>query len=76
MQQVQFTPAWKKFSLALMALIAAAIVGVWAKPTSSVSMSATVGAAIPVEASAAISPMELMIRRGRNLPVTDYVEPF
>jgi hypothetical protein len=75
MQQIQFTPAWKKISLALAVLLTAAVIVVWAKPTSSVSP-ATVGAAIPVEASAAISPTELMIRRGHNLPATDYAEPF
>jgi hypothetical protein len=75
MQKVQFTPAWKKFSLALVVLLTVAVIVVWAKPTASTSP-ATVGAAIPVEASAAISPMELMIRRGHNLAPTDYAEPF
>jgi len=75
MLHVQTTPGWRRFSLALTALLAAAVIAVWAKPTGSVSTTATVGAA-PVEASAAISPMELMILRGRFLPATDYVEPF
>ena len=75
MQQVQITPAWKKISLALVILLSAAVIVVWAKPTGSTSP-ATVGGAIPVEASAAISPMELMIRRGHDLAPTDYAEPF
>ena len=75
MQQVQFTPAWKKFSLALAVLLSAVVIGVWAKPTGSTSP-ATVGAAVPVEASAGVSPMEMMILRGRDLPATDYAEPF
>ena len=33
MQQVQFTPAWKKISLALVILFSAAVIVVWAKPT-------------------------------------------
>ena len=75
MLHVQTTPGWRKFSLALTALLAAAVIGVWAKPTGSVSTTATVGA-VPAEASAAISPMELMMLRGRHLPVADYAEPF
>jgi hypothetical protein len=75
MQHVQFTPAWRKFSFAVTALLAAAAILVWAKPMGSATTPTTVGAAVPVEASA-ISPMELMIRRGHNLPVTEYAEPF
>jgi hypothetical protein len=75
MQHVQFTPAWKRFSFVVVALFAAAAIFVWAKPMGSVITPATVGAAVPVEASV-ISPMELMIRRGHNIPVQEYVEPF
>jgi hypothetical protein len=75
MLHVQTTPGWRRFSLVLTALLAAAVIAVWAKPTGSVSTTATVGA-VPVEASAAISPMELMVLRGRYLPATEYVEPF
>jgi hypothetical protein len=74
MQNVTVTPAWKMFSLALAVLAAVAVIGLWAKPRASVSPT-TVGAGIPVEASA-ISPLEMMIRRGHNLPATDYAEPF
>jgi hypothetical protein len=72
MQQIEFSPAWKKFTLVLMAFLIAVVIAVWAKPT--VSGSTPAGAAAPVEA--AMSPMELMVLRGRHLPATDYVEPF
>lgn len=75
----QIASPWKKFSLRLTALIIVAVVGGWAISTVFASKSSTVGVAnapAPAEASVAISPMELMIGRGRHLPVSDYVEPF
>jgi hypothetical protein len=72
----QIASPWRKFSLRLTALIVVAIVGGWAVSTVLASKpTSTVGARTPVEASA-ISPMDLMILRGRHLPATDYVEPF
>jgi len=77
MQQIPYAPPWRKFSVRLTALVFVAVVGGWAmsavfapKPAS------TVGARAPVEAAAVMSPMELMIRFGRGLPETEYVEPF
>lgn len=74
MPQTQVNPTWKKLSLVLTALVAVAVIGLWAKPTAPTP--STVGAAVPAEAGAAISPMELMILRGRKLPPMEYVEPF
>lgn len=78
MQQVQSTPAGRKFGLALTVLLVAFAVaaGVWAKSTVFASKPAAAGITAPAEASAAISPMELMVTLGRQLPVSDYVEPF
>jgi hypothetical protein len=77
MQQVQSIPAWGKFGLVLMlSLLVAVATGAWAKSTVFAAKPATAGITAPAEASAAISPMELMITRGRQLPVTEYVEPF
>jgi hypothetical protein len=77
MQQVQNMPAWGKFGLVLMlSLLVAVAAGVWAKSTVFAPKPATAGVTAPAEASAAITPMEFMITRGRQLPVTDYVEPF
>ena len=78
MQQVQRTSVWSKFGVILtIFLVAAAIVGIWMKSSIFTSNPATAGATAvaPAEASA-ISPMELMITRGRQLPATDYAEPF
>ena len=74
MPQTQVNPTWKKLSLVLTALVAVAVIGLWAKPTAPTP--STVGAAVPAEAGAAIAPMELMILRGRRLPPMEYVEPF
>ena len=77
MQQFPYASPWRKFSLRLTALIIVAVVGGWAMSAVFASKPSTVGAAVaPAEASAAISPMELMIRRGRQLSATEYVEPF
>ena len=76
MQQVQRTLASKQFSLVLTVLLVAAVAGIWAISTVSASKPATIGAAVPAEAAAAILPMELMIIRGGQLPVADYTEPF
>jgi hypothetical protein len=76
MQSIPYAP-WRKFSLRLTALIVVAVVGGWAMSAVFASKPAsTVGARAPAEAAAIISPMELMIGRGRNLPETEYVEPF
>jgi hypothetical protein len=77
----QFAPPWRKFSLRLTALIIVAVVGGWAMSVVFASKPSTVGAAAmqanaPAEAAAIISPMELMIGRGRHVPIGDYVEPF
>jgi hypothetical protein len=76
----QITSPWRKFSLRLTALIIVAVVGGWAMSAVFASRPSTVGAAnspAPAPAEAAImSPMELMIGRGRHLPIGDYVEPF
>jgi hypothetical protein len=76
MKEVQHTSAWRTFSVALSVLLVAAAIGAWAASSVFASKPLTVGIAAPVEAAAAISPMELMVTRGRNLPVTDYAEPF
>jgi hypothetical protein len=77
MQQVPPASPWRRFSLRLTALFIAAVIGGWAISTVFASKPSTVGARAlaPAEASA-ISPMELMLGRGRTLPVADYVEPF
>ena len=75
MQEVQHTSAWRTFGVALSAFLVAAVVGAWAASSVFASKPATVGAATSAEA-AAISPMELMATHGRQLPVTDYAEPF
>jgi hypothetical protein len=75
----QIASPWSKFSLRLTALVVIAVVGGWAISTVFASKPATtVGAAnapAPAEASV-LSPMELMMRRSRPLPIDDYVEPF
>ena len=76
MKEVQHTSAWRTFSVALSVFLVAAAVGAWAVSSVFASKPSTVGVAAPVEASAAISPMELMATHGRPLPVTDYAEPF
>lgn len=77
MQSIPYASPWRKFSLRLTALIVVAVVGGWAISAVFASKPATTaGARVPAEASAAISPMELMIRLGRNLPEQEYVEPF
>lgn len=76
MKEVQHTSAWRTFSIALTVFLVVAAAGAWAVSGGLASKPATVGAAAPVEASAAISPMELMATHGRPLPVTDYAEPF
>jgi hypothetical protein len=76
MQSIPYASPWRKFSLRLTALVVLAIVGGWAMSAVFASKPATtVGARAPAEASV-MSPMELMILRGRNLPATEYVEPF
>jgi flagellar basal body-associated protein FliL len=76
MKAVQHTSAWRTFSIALSVLLVVAAVGAWAVSSVFASKPSTAGVAAPVEAAAAISPMEFMITRGRHLPVTDYAEPF
>ena len=75
MKEVQHTSAWRTFSVALTVFLIAAAAGAWAVSGVFASKPATVGAGA-VEASAAISPMELMVTHGRPLPVTEYAEPF
>jgi hypothetical protein len=77
----QIASPWRKFSLRLTALIVVAVAGGWAisavlasKPATTVG-AANTAAPAPAEA-AVLSPMELMIGRGRHLPIGDYVEPF
>ena len=77
----QIASPWRKFSLRLTVLIVAAVVGGWAISTVFASKPSTVGAVnapaqAPAEASAILSPLELMILRGRHLPPAEYVEPF
>jgi hypothetical protein len=77
----QIASPWRKFSLRLTALLIVAVVGGWAMSAVFASKPSTVGAATtqahaPAEAAAIISPMELMIGRGRHLPITEYVDPF
>jgi hypothetical protein len=77
----QIASPWRKFSLRLTALIIVAVIGGWAVSSVFASKPSTVGAATteanaPAEAAAIITPMELMIGRGRHLPVAEYVEPF
>jgi hypothetical protein len=76
MKAVQHTSAWRTLSIALSVFVVAVAVGAWAASSVFASKPATVGIAAPVEASAAISPMELMAAHGRQLPVTEYAEPF
>jgi hypothetical protein len=77
----QIASPWRKFSVRLTALVIVAVAAGWAmsamfasKPPATVG-AATAAANAPAEA-AIISPMELMIGRGRHLPVGEYVEPF
>lgn len=76
MKAVQHISAWRTFSVALSVLLVATVIGAWAASSVFASKPSTVGVAASVEASAAISPMELMAAHGRQLPVTDYAEPF
>lgn len=76
MQRTPYAAPWQKFSLRLTALIIVAIVGGWAMSTVFASKPSTVGARAPAEAGVIISPLDLMIGRGRSLPETEYVEPF
>jgi hypothetical protein len=76
MKEVQHTSAWRTFSVALTVFLIAAAAGAWAVSSVFASKPVTVGVGAPVEASAAISPMELMATHGRPLPVTEYAEPF
>jgi hypothetical protein len=76
MKAVQHTSAWRTFTIALSIFLVAAAAGAWAVSGVFASKPSTVGAATPVEAAAAISPMELMATHGRPLPVTEYAEPF
>jgi hypothetical protein len=75
----QIASPWRKFSLRLTALVVIAVVAGWAMSAVFASKpSTTVGGAnppAPAEASV-LSPMELMMRRSRPLPIDDYVEPF
>ncbi|MBX9774314.1 MAG: hypothetical protein K2Y71_07850 [Xanthobacteraceae bacterium] len=77
----QIVSPWRKFSLRLTALIIVAAVGGWAmsavfasKPPSTAGAANSLAKA-PADA-AIMSPMELMIGRGRHLPISDYVDPF
>jgi hypothetical protein len=76
MKAIQHASPWRKFSLRLIALIIVSVAGGWALSSVFASKPATVGAAAPVAAAAAISPLELMATHGRQLPVTEYAEPF
>ena len=76
MKEVQHTSAWRTFSVALSVFLVAAAAGAWAVSGVFASKPVTVGVGAPMEAAAAISPMELMATHGRPLPVTDYAEPF
>jgi hypothetical protein len=76
MQKFQRASAWRQFGPFVLALLALAAVAVWAKSAIVTSNPAVAGGVAPVEASAAIAPMELMIRHGRELPTAEYVEPF
>ena len=78
MQRFPDASPWRKFNLRLTVLVVVAVFGAWAVSTVLASKPVTVGLSGggPVEASAIISPMELMMSRGRSLPATDYVEPF
>jgi hypothetical protein len=75
MQRIPYEAPWQKFSLRLTALIIVAVVGGWAISTVFASKPSTVGVRAPAEAGI-ISPLDLMIGRGRTLPETEYVEPF
>lgn len=77
MQQFPSVSPWRRFSVRLTALFIAVVIGGWAISAVFASKPSTVGARAqaPAEASV-IAPMELMIGRGRALPVADYVEPF
>jgi hypothetical protein len=74
MQEVQDMRAWRNFTLILMLVLA--VVGVWAVSTVFASKPATVGAAATSEEATLISPMEMMLVRGRHVPIGDYAEPF
>ena len=78
MQQITH-PRGGNSALRLTALIIVAVVGGWAMSAVFASKPSTVGAhAQPRRRRRppSISPMELMIRRGRELPVTEYIDPF
>ena len=76
MQRIPYAAPWQKFSLRLTALIIVAVVGGYAMSTVFASKPSTVGQRAPAEAGAIISPLDLMIGRGRTLLETEYVEPF
>jgi hypothetical protein len=76
MKEVQHTSGRRTLSVALTVLFIAAAAVAWAASGVFASKPATVGLAAPVKASAVISPMELMVTHGRQLPVAEYAEPF
>ena len=65
---------WRKFSLRLAARLIVAIGGGWAISTVSTSKPAPTSA--QATAGPVISPMELMLSDGRQLPVSGFGEPF
>jgi hypothetical protein len=73
MQKV--SPERKILILAVAAVAAVLVIGLLTQRAASLSPPTTVGASASVE-GAAISPMEIMIRRSAHLPVADPVEPF
>jgi len=74
MQEITNMRAWRNFTLILMLVLA--VIGAWAASTVLASKPAHVDASEAPEEAALISPMELMLVRGRHLPIGDYTEPF
>lgn len=76
MQGIPHASPWRKFGVRLTALIVVAIVGGWAMSVVLASRPTTTADARAPGGASAIAPIDLMILRGRNLPATEYVEPF
>jgi hypothetical protein len=75
MSSIQVVPAWRKLGVIVTALIVAVAVAFWAKSTVFAAKS-TAGVHGPVQASAPMSPMDLMKSRSAPLPIEYYSDPF
>lgn len=76
MQERQGVSPRRTFSLVVLMVLILVAIGIWAKPRGFASKVTPANASVPMEASTAISPLDLMIRRDRQLPVSEHVDPF